>query len=122
MRLSATILKSQTEQDLKLNPPDATRVNKVLPADFKDQKVLRFTCPILSADQNQAWQIQYMYTANLAGGQEVWNYKGGVGKTTLTANLAAELAWRGYDVLMVDVDAQASLTFSFINPDDWQQN
>ena len=50
------------------------------------------------------------------------NYKGGVGKTTLTANLAAELAWRGYDVLMVDVDAQASLTFSFIKPDDWQQN
>ncbi len=50
------------------------------------------------------------------------NYKGGVGKTTLTANLAAELAWRGYNVLMVDLDAQASLTFSFITPDDWQDN
>ena len=54
MRFSATILKSQTEQDLKLNPPDATRVNKVLPGDLKDQKVLRFTCLVLSADQNQA--------------------------------------------------------------------
>ena len=52
----------------------------------------------------------------------VINYKGGVGKTTLTANLAAELAWRGYDVLMIDLDAQASLTFSFIAPDDWQNN
>ena len=52
----------------------------------------------------------------------VINYKGGVGKTTLTANLAAELAWRGYRVLMVDLDAQASLTFSFITPDDWQKN
>ena len=50
------------------------------------------------------------------------NYKGGVGKTTLTANLAAELAWRGHSVLMVDLDAQASLTFSFISPDDWQNN
>ena len=52
----------------------------------------------------------------------VINYKGGVAKTTLTANLAAELAWRGYRVLMVDLDAQASLTFSFITPDDWQKN
>jgi chromosome partitioning protein len=50
------------------------------------------------------------------------NYKGGVGKTTLTANLAAELAWRGHRVLMIDLDAQASLTFSFISPDNWLQN
>ncbi len=50
----------------------------------------------------------------------VINYKGGVGKTTLTANLAAELAWRGYNVLMIDLDAQASLTFSFIQPDEWE--
>lgn len=47
------------------------------------------------------------------------NYKGGVGKTSLTANLGAELAWRGKKVLMIDLDAQASLTFSFIKPDDW---
>lgn len=52
----------------------------------------------------------------------VINYKGGVGKTTLTANLAAELAWRGHRILMIDLDAQASLTFSFITPDDWQDN
>jgi chromosome partitioning protein len=49
----------------------------------------------------------------------VINYKGGVGKTSLTANLGAELAWRGKRVLLVDLDAQASLTFSFISPDDW---
>ena len=47
------------------------------------------------------------------------NYKGGVGKTSLTANLGAELAWRGKRVLLIDLDAQASLTFSFISPDDW---
>jgi chromosome partitioning protein len=49
----------------------------------------------------------------------VINYKGGVGKTSLTANLAAELAWRGKHVLLLDLDAQASLTFSFIKPDEW---
>lgn len=49
----------------------------------------------------------------------VINYKGGVGKTSLTANLGAELAWRGKSVLMIDLDAQASLTFSFIPPDEW---
>jgi chromosome partitioning protein len=49
----------------------------------------------------------------------VINYKGGVGKTTVTSNLAAELAYRGRRVLLIDTDAQASLTFSFITPDDW---
>jgi len=52
----------------------------------------------------------------------VINYKGGVGKTSLTANLGAELAWRGKRVLLIDLDAQASLTFSFITPDVWQKS
>jgi chromosome partitioning protein len=51
----------------------------------------------------------------------VINYKGGVGKTSLAANLAAELAWRKYNVLMIDLDPQASLTFSFITPDGWEK-
>ncbi len=51
----------------------------------------------------------------------VINYKGGVGKTTVTANLAAELAFRGHDVLAIDLDPQASLTFSFVSVDDWHR-
>lgn len=48
------------------------------------------------------------------------NYKRGVGKTTLTSNISAELAYRGKKVLMVDLDPQSSLTFSFVTPDDWK--
>ena len=48
------------------------------------------------------------------------NYKGGVGKTTLTANLAAQLARGGKRILVVDMDAQCSLTFSFVTPDYWE--
>jgi chromosome partitioning protein len=52
----------------------------------------------------------------------VINYKGGVGKTTLTANLAGELSNRGHKVLMIDLDPQASLTFSFIRPEEWRKD
>lgn len=48
------------------------------------------------------------------------NYKGGVGKTTITANLGAQLARTGLRVLMLDLDPQTSLTFSFVPQDRWK--
>ena len=36
------------------------------------------------------------------------NWKGGVGKTTCAVNIAAEWAHSGYNVLLIDIDAQAS--------------
>jgi chromosome partitioning protein len=52
----------------------------------------------------------------------VINYKGGVGKTTITANLAAEMAFRGRKILAIDLDPQASLTFSFLSVDEWRRD
>jgi chromosome partitioning protein len=43
----------------------------------------------------------------------VCNFKGGVAKTTTTAHLAQYLCLHGYRVLLVDLDAQASLTQMF---------
>lgn len=49
----------------------------------------------------------------------VANQKGGTGKTTTTLNLGAALQEMGNNVLLVDMDPQASLTLALgLNPDD----
>jgi cellulose biosynthesis protein BcsQ len=45
----------------------------------------------------------------------VLNLKGGVGKTTITANLGAALSGLGYRVLLLDLDLQGSLTGLFLS-------
>jgi len=48
----------------------------------------------------------------------VQNFKGGVGKSTLTCHIAQYLALRGYRVAIIDCDSQASSTTVFgFNPD-----
>lgn len=47
----------------------------------------------------------------------IFNHKGGVGKTTLTVNIAAALAEQGKRVLLVDSDPQCNLT-AYIFADD----
>lgn len=51
------------------------------------------------------------------------NQKGGVAKTTSVFNIGVELASRGNKVLMVDFDAQASLTIcAGLEPYDYEKN
>lgn len=51
----------------------------------------------------------------------VQNFKGGVGKSTMSVHLAQYLAIHGYRVLLIDADAQASTTmlFGYIPDDDF---
>ena len=47
----------------------------------------------------------------------IFNHRGGVGKTTLTVNIAAALAEQDKSVLIVDTDPQCNLT-SYLLSDD----
>jgi len=59
-------------------------------------------------------------SAKLAKVIAIGNQKGGVAKSTTCYNIGASLAKRGKKVLMIDMDAQASLTFicGFEHPED----
>lgn len=50
----------------------------------------------------------------------VANQKGGVGKTTVTRELSACLALRGYQVLAIDCDPQGNLTSSWVEPEIYE--
>lgn len=66
--------------------------------------------PILSQDiSNQSCGEKSESTMKTIA---IYHHKGGVGKTTVSVNLAAALSKRGKRVLLVDIDAQANTTFA----------
>lgn len=54
----------------------------------------------------------------------VQNFKGGVGKSTISVHLAQNLAIKGYRVLLIDCDSQASVTtlFGYVPDLDLSEN
>ncbi len=52
----------------------------------------------------------------------LFNHKGGVGKTTLTVNVAGALADSGKTVLLVDADPQCNLTSFYLTEIDFCPN
>ncbi len=70
------------------------------------------------AGQGGAKARAYLKTRDETAGEQcqvlaITNFKGGSGKTTTTAHLAQYLALRGYRVLAIDLDPQASLSALF---------
>jgi cellulose biosynthesis protein BcsQ len=51
----------------------------------------------------------------------LFNHKGGVGKTTLTVNIANAFAEAGHKVLLVDADPQCNLTSFYLKESDLEQ-
>ena len=47
----------------------------------------------------------------------VFNQKGGVGKSTITCNLAAISAWQGLRTLVIDLDSQGNSTRYLLGAD-----
>jgi chromosome partitioning protein len=90
-------------------PPAAPNVRRTYSIDDVDQ---------LRAELDAAGKGARKYVRHRREGEplqviSVMNFKGGSGKTTTTAHLAQYLAFRGYRVLAIDLDPQASLSTLF---------
>src|SRR5688572_16666221 len=88
--------------------PDALQI-----ASPDMQAALRSTDPCVRMPPLVADAVGDSLKRKMATVIAVANQKGGVGKTTTTANLGAALALRGRRVLLVDLDPQGNLTSAF---------
>lgn len=77
---------------------------------FKKKQPVSITEPPVNPQTNPQPNPQPSHNSSKAMIITVFNNKGGVGKTTLTINLAATFAKAGKRVLLIDIDAQANLS------------
>jgi chromosome partitioning protein len=95
------------EEDSRLPPAPTTESGRRLGYDIKTMLNMR---KVLGASPCRQSQDEPAIIA-------VQNFKGGVGKSTVTTHLAHYLAVQGYRILVVDCDSQATTTSLFgFNP------
>ena len=100
---------AKAEKEGRLPQPDKNekgrRMGYTLP-QINTMRNLFGTLPWRDSDQDEAIVLA------------IQNFKGGVGKSTLTVNLAHYLGLKGYRICVIDCDPQASTTALFgLNPD-----
>ncbi|WP_298637023.1 ParA family protein [uncultured Umboniibacter sp.] len=105
------------EKALGVSPATISRLAKEHPEVFSSLGATR-----RYADPNQLNEIRRLLKKEESNSKtlvgSVSNYKGGVHKSTLTYNLGAYLAHKGYKVLLIDMDAQGTLSLlSGLMPD-----
>jgi chromosome partitioning protein len=81
--------------------------------DFINKKLPSPTTSLISQPQTASTPIIAKFQrASSMKTIAIYHNKGGVGKTTVSTNLAAALSKKGYRVLLIDIDAQANSTFA----------
>lgn len=83
-------------------------IKRIIGKDFIKEKVYRESIA-QALDQNLTLKQQGNRTMKVIA---IYHNKGGVGKTTVSVNLAAGLRRKGYKVLLIDLDSQANSTFA----------
>lgn len=93
-----------------------TDIIQLIGRDFLQQRLLSPPTPLspppLQTSQVAASLASLPSPAASMKTIAIYHNKGGVGKTTVSTNLAAALSRKGYRVLLIDIDAQANSTFA----------
>jgi cellulose biosynthesis protein BcsQ len=109
--LERQVCQIQPHVDAPKPSPPETLVNALLPILAR---LRTFDSMLTEAERCGVWALpspgRPAFLPTKTRYVTVANLKGGVGKTTVTANLAGTLAAHGYKVLVVDLDWQQTLT------------